>query len=175
MIEFGRSHSSHGCTPQRHLEFLQQYATDTLAKNLSISIRVSHIDTRMQRLLGHSVGRKASGSHSIVVAIILLCNAEGLTKGWRASCAGVSSSSLTLRESTHGRSSGLLPIVSMHVLATWLGLLTEAFSVPIAGIVTGSPRYPSLREEIRPMRACNDRHCLRFGIYQGPGNRCSCA
>ena len=110
----------------------------------------------MQRRLGHSVGRKASGSHSIVVAIILLCNAEGLTKGWRASWAGVSSSSLTLRDSTHGRSAGLVLIVSMHVLATWPGLLTEASSVPFAGILTGSPRYLSLREEIRSMRACDD-------------------
>ena len=90
----------------------------------------------MQRRLRASVGRKASGSHSIIVAIILLCNTEGLTKGLRASWAGVSYLSLTLRESTHGRSSGLVPIVSMRVLATWLGLLTEAFSVPFAGLVT---------------------------------------
>ena len=31
---------------------------DIQAENLSIIIRVSHIDTRMQRRLGHSVGKK---------------------------------------------------------------------------------------------------------------------
>ena len=62
----------------------------------------------------------------------------------------------------------------MHVLAIWLGLLTEASSVPFAGIVTGSPRYLSLREDIRLMRACNDQHFLRFGIDPGTDNRHFC-